>query len=93
MKRFLAILLVLVLFAGAAYHAYDYLISRPDIKNLDKVKENLENAGYSVTLLDSEDDLAGGFLPDGSPLRVLPSSCYVCSRFASFVSFLFLFVP
>ena len=64
MKKFLAIVLVLALLAGCAYLVFDYFDSRPNIGDLEKTKENLEAAGYTVMLITAEDKI--GYLPDGA---------------------------
>ena len=63
MRKFLAILIVLALLAGGAYHAYDYITSRPLFDDLDAAKENLENADYVVTYM-TQEDMLGSYLAD-----------------------------
>ena len=73
MRKFLAILIVLALLAGGAYHAYDYITSRPLFDDLDAAKENLENADYVVTYM-TQEDMLGSYLADEGIVKYFVAS-------------------
>ena len=49
MKKFIAVLLVLAVLAGAAYYVVNFVINKPNMSDLDALKEKLEKADYMVS--------------------------------------------